>query len=162
MAAHIRGNIEVGVKPGIVLISLTTSDAVGHHEEVDPGQALAADSASKARTASARSSLLDVGGQVGRDVELGVLLGEVLGVEVVELVVAADPDLGRDAASRAVPSSAASTPHSTSRAPSAATSTSTLGSWRCASSIAASSSEASCTLEMPMLEPPRAGFTNNG
>ena len=30
MAAHIRGNIDSGVKPGIVLISLTTSDPSGN------------------------------------------------------------------------------------------------------------------------------------
>ena len=61
-----------------------------------------------------------------------------------------------------VPSSASSTPHSISRAPTAACSTSAFGSCRCASSIAASSSEASWTLLMPMLEPARAGFTNSG
>ena len=72
---------------------------VGHHEEVDPGQALAAD-----RLEGARRELAELGGgvvgQVGRDVELGVLLGEVLRGEVVELVLAADPDLGRHAGLR--------------------------------------------------------------
>ena len=99
MAAHIRGNIEVGVKPGIVLISLITSGAVGQHEEVDPGQSLAAE-----RLEGARRHLAQLGGhlvgQVGRHVELGVLLGEVLGREVVELVLPADPDLGRHAGLR--------------------------------------------------------------
>ena len=42
-AAHIRGYIDDGVKPGIVLISLMTSRPSVQHEEVDPGKSLAAD-----------------------------------------------------------------------------------------------------------------------
>ena len=117
------------MKPGIVLISLTTSEPSGITKKstrARPSQPIA----SKARAASSRSSAATSSGQVGRDVELGVLLGEVLRREVVELVLAADPDLGRHAGLRACRPAPASTPHSTSRAPSAAASTSTFGSCR--------------------------------
>ena len=54
-----------------------------------------------------------------------------------------------------------STAHSTS-IPSTAASTSTLGSWARAASMASSSPSGPVTREIPMLEPPRAGLTNTG
>ena len=66
---------------------------VGHHEEVDPRQALAVERVERAHRQSAQL-LLDLGRQVGGQVDLGLLVGEVLGLEVVELVVAARADLG--------------------------------------------------------------------
>ena len=64
--------------------------------------------------------------------------------------------------SGAAPSRPWSTPISTSRAFVAAASTSTFGSNRRASSIAASSSSAESTRVIPKLEPARAGFTKTG
>ena len=60
------------------------------------------------------------------------------------------------------PSSPWSTPISTSRAFGAAASTSTLGSKRRASSIAASRSSALSTRLIPKLDPARAGLTKTG
>ena len=53
------------------------------------------------------------------------------------------------------------TPHSISR-PKTAASTTTLGSCSRATSIAASSASGSVTLEIPMLDPARAGLTKTG
>ncbi len=86
-----RGNIEVGVKPGMVLTSLTVSVPSAPTKKstrASPSQS----SASYARRASGLELGRQLGRQVGGDVELGGGV-EVLGVEVVELVVADDADL---------------------------------------------------------------------
>ena len=110
--------------------------AVGDQEEVDPGEPLARRAPRRRATASARSSVGDVVAEVGGDVELGVLVGEVLRLEVVELVVAADRGSPRARSSPAAPSSACE--HAAldlARALGRDCSTSTLGSWRRASSM---------------------------
>ena len=95
-AAHIRGNSELGVKPGIVLISLTTRRPSASRKKstrARPSQ----DITSKASTASLPTSAVDLRVEVGRYVEPGRLLGEVLRGEVVEVVGGVDDDLGRHA-----------------------------------------------------------------
>jgi hypothetical protein len=62
----------------------------------------------------------------------------------------------------AVPSSCWMTPHSSSRLPRTADSTSTFGSNSRAFSIAGSSSSQASTIITPELEPARAGLTNTG
>ena len=159
MAAHILGNIDSGVKPGIVLISLTTSDPSGNTKKstrARPSQP----TASKARAARSRSDVATSSGGRG-DVELGVLLGEVLGREVVELVVAGDPDLRGHAclggAVQRLEHAALDLASALGR-----DLDQRLGSWRWASSTASASSPAWWTLEMPIEEPPRAGLTKTG
>ena len=80
------------MNPGIVLSSLTTSEWSGITKKSTRARPSPA-TASKARAASSAHPLRDVVGQVRGHVDLGVLLGQVLGREVVELVLAADPDL---------------------------------------------------------------------
>ena len=68
-SAHIRGYIDDGVKPGIVLISLIGRPTVLVHEEVDPRQTLASERLERAHRHLLDLLDLHVGAHVGRHLE---------------------------------------------------------------------------------------------
>ena len=162
VAAHIRGNIDVGVKPGIVLISLTTSEPSGITKK-----STRARPSQPTRLERARGQLAQLGGDVVR-----------AGRRARRARCAPRggtwrrsrrtrgrrrPGSRRARWSRGCRRGPASTPHSTSRAPSAATAR--PAPWGRGGGPPRSRRRARrrrATLEIPMLEPPRAGFTNSG
>ena len=164
MAAHIRGNIEIGVNPGIVFTSLMTSRSLavgaGAEEEVDPRQAAAVHRQVGPAGGRCTSRGL-LGGEVGRHVELDGVL-EVLRVEVVPVGARLEPDLGGQArlGQPAVPRRRAR--RTRSPGPGTAASTTTFASTAAAVATAAGNCAQSVTRVMPMLEPARDGFTKTG
>ena len=111
----------------MVLISLTTtwrSRVTKTSTRARPSQPMA----SKVRHGQVAHLVGDLAVDVGGHVEVDLLLGEVLGLEVVEARRAVHPDLGDLAGGGRPPSRSASTPHSSSRAPTKPSSTMTFGS----------------------------------
>ena len=89
-SAHIRGYIDAGVNPGIVLISLRMTAPSGDKKKstrARPSQP----SALKALTDISRTRLLGFGRQARRHLKGDALLAEILRLEVVELVARRSP-----------------------------------------------------------------------
>ena len=130
-------------------------------EEVDPRQPLAAGHVERLRR-HRPDPLGDARRHVGRGLEPHVARGEVLGLEVVELVVLHHDALAELAGAGRGRCRGPRAPRTRSRGRTTAASTTTFGSCSRAASMAASSAAGSDTLVMPMLDPARAGLTNTG
>ena len=159
-AAHIIGNPDVGVIPGMVLISLTTTSPRRRVEEVHPREPLAADRVERRARQRAHP-----GGRRGGNRRGNLhprLLGQVLGLEVVPGARAGRPRSCRAPTPRAprrrAPRARRTPPRRRRSPPRRAPSCRTA----VASSMAASSESGPATRDVPIDDPPLAGLTNTG
>src|SRR6266487_4392995 len=158
-----RGNMEIGVNPGMVFTSLRTRPPSGLSASVRKKSTRARPAQSSAVNARQASSCTRWATASGS--RAGTSNSHASSRYFDSKSYQSCPPTSRISAgtlaSGGPPRSPSSTPHSTSR-PATADSTSTFGSTSRAAATAASNSDQSATLLMPMLDPALAGLTNTG